>query len=194
MPNQPPSDRTRAKGVPPLYLTLTEVGDIRQHPKMRNEPNLPPDNFPLPPVYAKRTQFRPPTTRPKIQIRETNPISAYPASRCPLFLRNEPNLPPRHHRPTPQMRKTNPISASPPPSADPKMRNEPNLPHRQLRTATFSAKRTQFPPLAIPTRREPVRKPNGISHLYILAYSRANCYDSSEFHSSLINHGYLRWK
>ena len=66
---------THAKGVPPLYLTPTEVGDIRPRPKTRNEPNLPHSHGPTDPKtrnepnlsgispdrsepnYTKRTQF-----------------------------------------------------------------------------------------------------------------------------------------
>jgi hypothetical protein len=75
-------------------------------PKMRNEPNLPPQppgprqicrsEVDISPWRTKRTQS---TARPNTQIRETNPI---PPSQQPiakgqqLFLRNEPNFTPRH--------------------------------------------------------------------------------------------------
>ncbi len=98
------------------------------------------------------------------------------------------------HRRLPPLCETNPIYPTPTIPPTQKTRNEPNFDLQPPGPRHKYAKRTQFPPLAIPTRREPVRKPNGISHLYILAYSRVDCYDSSEFHSSLINHGYLRWK
>ena len=66
-------------------------------PFLRNEPNSPYRwrlaSLPSP-DYAKRTQsVRPPHA--VLPLCETNPISTYPASRRPLFQRNEPNLP--HH-------------------------------------------------------------------------------------------------
>jgi hypothetical protein len=72
---------THAKGVPPLYLTPTEVGatptakKCKTNPissrwltqKMRNEPNprIPP--VPPTPISTKRTQFAPPYTIRNIQ-------------------------------------------------------------------------------------------------------------------------------
>ena len=133
MPKKPPSDRTRAAGVPP-------------NPRHRRE--------------------RPPTT----QKCETNPIPAYPVSRCPLFLRNEPNWPHHHHPPT-QKYETNPISGQPderlktgdwrlktafkkrtqftptPPSRRPLfLQNEPNSSTPSVSLPPISAKRTQLPP------------------------------------------------
>ena len=82
---------------------------------------------------AKRTQstnHELPTTNQPPQLCETNPISAYPAPRRPLFLQNEPNSPPRPPDPQPkrakrtqfytspslattQIRETNPITTRP---------------------------------------------------------------------------------
>jgi hypothetical protein len=71
-----PIKTTHAKGVPPLYLTPTEVGETPTTPKMQNEPNFsrtgPVENqkmrnkpnsripgVPPPHIFAKRTQFHP---------------------------------------------------------------------------------------------------------------------------------------
>ncbi len=86
MPTQPPPlDRTRAAGVPPLYLTLTEVADTPKTKKRKTNP-IPQAQQPK---NTKRTQSHKANTQ-KI---ETNPICRTPA------------------RTTTQMRKTNPISA-----------------------------------------------------------------------------------
>ncbi len=95
----PQEGRRRTKGVPPLYLTLTEVGDTPRTQKMRNEPNLHPghdQNCKTNPIYTR-------------QIYETNPITRRgtacraPTSQNepnfipppPRITRNEPNLPSR---------------------------------------------------------------------------------------------------
>ncbi len=54
-----PNKETQAAGLPPLYLTPTEVGDTPTAKKMRNEPNLPPWPSCPTPKYAKRTQSQP---------------------------------------------------------------------------------------------------------------------------------------
>ncbi len=96
MPTTPPSDRTRAKGLPPLYLTLTEVGDIRPaHQKYETNP------IPAPPISAKRTQF---TTSPR-SSRLDSGIGLTPKMRnepnfhlaAPPNMRNKPNLPYHRH-------------------------------------------------------------------------------------------------
>ena len=110
MPTKPTSDRTPTAGGPPTHLTPGTVGGALRPPKqtkrtqsplllspiMRNEPNLPSRQLHTATVFAKRTQFRPPTVPAPTQLCETNPISTYKLSSRPLFQRNEPNLP--HHR------------------------------------------------------------------------------------------------
>ena len=100
VPNQSPSDRTRATGVdpspefciltsgsspnhakrtlkttpatggPPLYLTPTEVGETPTTPQYAKRTQSPPQRTHGRPKNAKRTQFTPTATR------STNPISA----------------------------------------------------------------------------------------------------------------------
>ena len=104
MLTKPPSHQTRAKSLPPS------------------------------PEFSPIIQNKPNSTRPTANsyFYKTNPISAYPASRRLLFLRNEPNF------------------TRSGPMGDQKMQNEPNY-----RTAGVSpafpphpknTKRTQFHP------------------------------------------------
>ncbi len=65
-----PIKTTHAKGVPPLYLTPTEVGETPTTPKMQNEPNFSP---------------------PHAQKCETNPICPTPTIPPTQKMRNEPN-------------------------------------------------------------------------------------------------------
>ncbi len=102
MPNQPPSDRTRAPGGPPSpdFWILTSGFS----PNMRNEPNLPHRHHPAAPIMRN----------------EPNP-SCWRAQK----MRNEPNL--RHSGPV----------------EDQKMRNEPNChPCVASRAAGCGAKRS----------------------------------------------------
>ena len=62
MPTQPPSDRTRAKGGPPVFNPGLSAGDPATTQKKRNEPNFTLAHAPTPPYYAKRTQFAPTAT------------------------------------------------------------------------------------------------------------------------------------
>ena len=108
MPTQPPSDRTRAKGGPPVFNPGLSAGDPPRPKKCETNP-IPQGR---PPKNAKRTQSQP---RPTTQMRKTNPIYTPANSQSPTanscFLRNEPNF----HRladPTvPRISKTNPITA-----------------------------------------------------------------------------------
>ncbi len=99
--------------------------------KMQNEPNFSIPSVPPPPISAKRTQFRPPTTRPTTQKYETNPISARPTAKS--------------KQPTAKKCETNPISAYPASHHPLFWRNEPNLRLPQPRQGPKNAKRTQFP-------------------------------------------------
>ncbi len=142
---------THAKGVPPIYLTPTEVGETPTIPNMQNEPNWPPTARP---IMQNEPNFIPPRAScllPHASIMQNKPNSSIPSA--PPFPRNEPNLPPRPPRPTPKSAKrtqfthrhhphdqkceTNPISAPPPSCHPPIMRNEPKLPYR-WRLAGFS--------------------------------------------------------
>ncbi len=136
-----PIIKTHAKGVPPLYLTPTEVGALRPRPKnakrtqshprgtpiLRNEPNLRIPGVPPTPISAKRTQSTPPADLWKTNKCETNPIPVYHVARNPLF------------------RKTNPISAAADRGRTQIMRNETRQIERMPKacilwlTRTFSA-------------------------------------------------------
>ena len=130
-------NKTHAEGVPPLYLTPTEVGETPARQNMRNEPN---PTVPTP-KYTERTQF-PHHTAEKC---ETNPI--YPPPASPI-IRNEPNSrtpgvqPPRPH---PRKTRNEPNLPPQPPAQPPK-----NAKRTQSRPARYPkcAKRTQFPPTA----------------------------------------------
>ncbi len=130
--------RRRTTGVPPLYLTPTEVGDTPQLPK-----------------NAKRTQSHPPPSSLMPPFRETNPISARPICETnPIyrrdpqstnyqqrttnyFLRNEPNLPPQQPKNAKRTQSQHGHYAKrtqswyprhpPGPTLPPNMRNEPNF-------------------------------------------------------------------
>ncbi len=167
MTHPPPSDRTPAAGVPPLYLTSTEVGETPRPQFHRNEPNFPPrpptTNYEL--NYAKRTQSHPVSSSPRWPKASPdssgNPISRNepnfaPAS-CPNYakrtqfpprrtcgsqkLRNEPNLPQHHHHHEPENAKRTQFTPAPPSPRTRKCKTNP------ITTAgkPNPAKRTQFP-------------------------------------------------
>ncbi len=97
MPNQPPSDRTRARGEPPspdFWLLTSGFSPI-----MQNEPKKTTPDAIGPPLYLTLTEVG---DTPTTQNHETNPISS------------------RRH---PQKCETNPISSR----SLPKIRNEPNF-------------------------------------------------------------------
>ncbi len=117
MPIQPPSDRTLAKGGPPVFNPALSAGDPPATQK--NETN--PISYPRPTIhdslltihsFTKRTQFQ----------HHTHPA---PLAEGQSRFIGEPNLPHAHHPPT-QKYETNPISL--PPSyrwrlADPRPKN-----------------------------------------------------------------------
>ncbi len=157
-----------------LFLTKRTQFQPADRPKIRNEPNLPyrwrlagfptfssllspfaslAGNSPRPPIaycllpgaycllFTKQTQFRPPLVP---QLHETNPISAYQASRHPLCTRNKPNL----HRGgyvEDQKNETNPI---PPGEFTKRTQSQPGpQPKNAKRTQSQpgkNAKQTQF--------------------------------------------------
>ncbi len=116
---------------PPLYLTLTEVGDRSTHKpnsqNMRNEPNYRP---------------QPPAPCPKMR-NEPNLIPL--ASPNP---RNEPNLRTTNHQLRTKICKTNPISPNPrviPAKWNPPRRTRGGPPNpRTTNYELYYAKRTQF--------------------------------------------------
>ncbi len=140
MSTQPPSATTHAKGVPPLYLTLTEVGDIRQHPKnakrtqspvrarhavplLRKTNPIPAHQVP-PPRYLCETN--PILSRGRAKKCETNPICPYPSPAHPPKTQNKPNSRPANSQKT----RNKPNSTSQHPIYHPtsqKMQNKPNL-------------------------------------------------------------------
>ncbi len=97
-------NKTQAKGLPPLYLTPTEVGDIRPpHQKYETNPISSGLGF-LPRLcvcnYAKRTQFQP----------RRDPLFTIHCSLFTIFTKRTqftPPTPSHHHL----FCKTNPISA-----------------------------------------------------------------------------------
>ena len=144
MPKKPPSYRTHAEGLPPLYLTPTEVGDTPRPQKYETNPipARPTANRQQPKaVFTKRTQFAPPPIVSPTQKRETNPIYPHNRPANTQKMRNEP-------------KKTTPDAIGPPLYLTPtevgetptiqKMRNEPNLRLPQLGPRSKNAKRTQF--------------------------------------------------
>ena len=98
MPNQPPSDRTRAKGGPPSpeFWILTSGFS----PNMRNEPNLPPNR----PAHDQKMQNEP-NFRCSEQILTTNDWRLKTA-----FNETNPICPHGHPAPRPKKCETNPIS------------------------------------------------------------------------------------
>ncbi len=148
MPNQPPSDRTRAKAGPPVFnrSLSRSIGSLSaadppatqknetnpichpNHPKIRNEHNLAPRHP---------------------RIRETNPIFAHsrhrPGFPTPKICETTPNVerseirpwrtkqtqsttpPPSHRPPRAQLCETNPIYRPTTRPPHPNARNEPNF-------------------------------------------------------------------
>ncbi len=178
MNHPPPLNETHATGVPPLYLTPTEVGDTPTAKNTKRTQSPYGHGMPCP-HFAKRTQFhkanwQKPTANSQNMRNEPN--------LTPANLRNEPNsrIPsvPTHPKNTkrtqftvplksrrhsdPTLRETNPIyrtAGVSPAFQSPIMRNEPNLPYR-WRLAGIPiphyAKRTQFTvPLASPRHSNP---------------------------------------
>ena len=131
-----PKKTSHAAGLPPLYLTPTEVGDTSTTPNPRNKPNLPHPHHPIihdslltihyiyetNPIAALRPNYSRFTTHHSLYLRnEPNFRSAsclLPIASCPFYTtgspntRNEPNShipgvqPPAH---TPLLHETNPI-------------------------------------------------------------------------------------
>ena len=132
---------TQAAGLPPLYLTPTEVGETPTTPKCAKRTQF---RHAGDPFFAKRTQLphtRCPTTPKKCQTNpicpaptlpqtrkcKTNPISAYPASRRPLISAKRTQFPHTQRPAAPRLCETNPIYRTGTACRAPKMRNEPNL-------------------------------------------------------------------
>ncbi len=121
MNHPPPLDRTHATGVPPLYLTPPEVGDI---PTAKN---------------TKRTQA---TARPHPQTRETNPIyrttGSLPSRPSPQICETNPIYARKYTKRT-QFH----------PGPRPKYTKRTQLPHTNCPPTPLIpldfAKRTQFP-------------------------------------------------
>ena len=105
MPTKPPSDRTRAKGVPPVVNPGLSAGDTARNLKIRIPPDMSRPN------YVKRTQ----STWRTCQKCKTNPISvAADLWKCKKCETN-PIYPYRWRlagSPAPQFGKTNPISGN----------------------------------------------------------------------------------
>ncbi len=138
MPKRPPSDKTHAKGVPPMVNPhfqcgmphaaqicetnpIYRTGTACRAPISRNEPNLHRGR----PVEDQKTRNKPNLTPAAPRLCETNPIYRTPAACRAPKMRNEPNLPPQ------------------PPRQPPKMRNEPNChPRVASRAAGCGAKRS----------------------------------------------------
>ena len=133
MPNQPPLDRTRATGVPPVFNRGLSAGNPPTTQKMRNEPNLPPANSQI-----RKTNPISPTLRPACRKRkETNPIDT-PA--CHPERRAAERSAAAQSRATCQNNIAEGDSNQTNPAHTPKMQNEPNL----SPTSPKKTKRTQF--------------------------------------------------
>ncbi len=114
-------NKTHATGVPPLYLTPTEVGDPPTTKKCKTNPIPPGKNAkrtqftPQPPSprpkYAKRTQFAPRPQHPPTKKCETNPIPAADLWRTKKTKRTQ----------------SHPANSQSPKAKSQKTRNEPNL-------------------------------------------------------------------
>ena len=93
---------TQAAGLPPLYLTPTEVGATANTQKMQNKPNFHPAHDPkretnpistqLTPQNAKRTQSHPPPSCLIPHFAKRTQIYLATSIAPPPFQRNEPNL------------------------------------------------------------------------------------------------------
>ena len=153
MPNQPPSDRTRAKGGPPVFNLGLSAGDPPLIPiasclvPQFHETN--PISQSQQPKKSKQTQL-PPGPSPKMQ-NEPNSPPRPPDPRSKYAKRTQ--SPHRRHLAAPQLRETNPITV-PPASRRP--------------YSPIYAKRTQFlrPPTPgghIPARPITRNKPNSTS-------------------------------
>ena len=124
MNHPPPSDRTHATGVPPLYLTLTEVGDMRPTPKYAKQTQSPPHPRPK---YAEQTQFPTANIHSTIyNIQSLGPIYPQPPNLRPKYAK-QTQFAPKATRPTTKKHETNPIPTGFGSPQAPKTRNEPNL-------------------------------------------------------------------
>ncbi len=152
----PTQKESHATGVPPLYLTLTEVGDRPSHQKCKTNPICTRPTTQMcetNPIYHT-ARLRPPrrtpeicktnpiSTRPTTRKRETNPIRVYQVSNHPQKTRNEPNLTPHPPARDPNMQNEPNFHHRRHPD-NPKIRKEPNLPLPQLGPRHKCAKRTQ---------------------------------------------------
>ena len=116
MPKKPPSDRTRAKGVPLTHLTPGTVGAPSDYQKKRNEPNSTP-------ATTQNCKTNPISAR---QFCETNPIC--PRSGSAEDEKNETNPISRVLRSANSQKcETNPIYEPRTTNYEPKLLNEPNF-------------------------------------------------------------------
>ena len=159
MPNKPPSDRTRAAGVPPTHLTPGTVGAPSDHPKntKRTQSATPTtkkcETNPIPPgkqpiansqklLFTKRTQFTHTATCPTPKKRNEPNFSLPSIPPPPIYAKRTQSQPRRTCGG--QKNETNPIYRTGAACRVPIMQNEPNLPTRPPGQQPKNAKRTQF--------------------------------------------------
>ena len=131
MPNQPPSDRTRAKGRPPIFNPGLSAGDPPPHKKCETNP-IPTYQVSRSPLFQRNEpNFQPRRTcgNPKMR-NEPNPSLAHDPK-----MRNEPNFPHRWRLaglPSPPIMRNEPNFH---PATPPNAQNEPN--YRPFRACNF---------------------------------------------------------
>ena len=154
MPNQPPSDRTRAKGRPPVFnRSLSRfIGSLfsqrsPRHPITRNEPN------PSTSISAKRTLK--PNARHRRASTYLTPVFQPGSSQQPKNAKQT-----QSHKANSQKYETNPIPAAVDLWRTKKCETNPIPAHQGSRQPRISAKRTQFPRTRYPACIELVESPN----------------------------------
>ena len=153
VPNQPPSDRTRAAFRHPEIAEGHSSPDFwiltpGFAPIMQNEPNSHTPGVQPPRISSKRTQF-----------------ASHPPSRHPAFCRNEPNSHTPRVQPLPISAKRTQFAPTTTRSTRKKCETNPisvPLASRRLSRTTISAKRTQFAPR--PPSRHPIFAKRTQSH------------------------------
>ncbi len=161
-------NKTHATGVPPLYLTPTEVGDPPTTKK--HETNPIPGTAAIPPRWAKvspDSSGNPICPAPTIttnQKMQNEPNSRTPSVPPPPISAKRTQFPHTKCPTAPHLCETNPIPAHQVSHHPLFQRNEPNLPSRHAAHDPKNTKRTQFriphaPPTAEKRETNPISPP-----------------------------------